>query len=287
MNQKTIEERHPLFKELYSRVNDLIYVGNCSTFRLLTDFYKDDVPYTIQNMYGELLNSYPDLKDIPFAEEFNFNDNDKVLLISPENYITFIDRNKDNSYKTICNSIEQLLEKHQVDEVPFNHDINHVKSMGHKYQIITSDITIEDILPSDRYIELDENGYYTIDDYKELILKIFLLDRESKDIYSVKINTSKTESDIKHEIILLKNNKTDNFDLKESEEPNTFNSDDGFLSYDFIKKLTNYFAINKSENSFFIFTETPKAFAQHKEYFVFINQAEFEQLIKCSFRFRF
>lgn len=286
MNQKTLEERHPLFKELYNRVNDLIYLGNHTTFRLLSDFRTNDDSLTILEMYGELLNSYPNLKDIPFAAEFNFNDNDKVLLLSPDNCITYIDLNKDNSYKTISTSVEQLF-KNKVSEIPDNDNIKHVQSMGYKYQIITKDITIEDILPSNRYIELAENGYYTIDDYKELILKIFHLDSVSGNIYNVKINTSNVESNIKHEIALVKNNKIESFNLMESDDPNTINSGDGFLSYDFIKNMTDYFAINKSGNFFFKFAEVPKAFTKHKEYFVFINEAEFEQLVKFNFRFRF
>lgn len=289
MNQKTLEERHPLFKELYNKVDDLIYISNHTTFRLLSDFRRDDGSPTILEMHGELLNTYPNLKDIPFAEEFNFNDNDKLLLLSPDNSITYINQNKDNSYKTIATSIEQLLAKNNVSKIPYsNDDIKHVEAMGYKYQIITNnEVTIEDILPSDRYIELADNGYYTIDDYKELISKIFLLDTVLEDRYRIKINTLKTDDDIRHEIILQKNLKIDQFDLNESDEPNTFNSDDGFLSYDFIKKITDYFANNNNRDFFFKFTEVPKAFTKHKEYFVFINEAEFEQLAKYNFRFRF
>ena len=281
--ENELKKRNQIFDYLYKKRNELIHIGGFGTFRLLTD-------YSEQN-YLNPIHSFLEIKwklegcsffnsnDIPFAQEFDFSDNDKILLLTENNGVSFINLNDEHSYKVISNSIEELLGIHP--------QIDFIISQGHDFQIITKAHEIGDIIPFDRFFNLDEGReYYNFGDYLKLLEDIFNLNKGLTNNFLVQGQEVEIENDIKYMFSITIEDTSFNFDFLDSEQPNTINSDDGYLNSIFLHELNNIFKQIKTDNFFKIIrTQLSIPANRQGEYIAFINQNEFQKLLNHNFRF--
>lgn len=281
--ENELKKRHKIFDYLYKKRTELIHLGGFGTFRLLTDHseqnYSNPIYSFLEVGYKLVDCKFFNSTDIPFAQEFDFSDNDKILLLTENNGVSFVNLNDENSYRVIANSIEELLGIHA--------QIDFIISQGYDFQIITKAHGIDEIIPQDRFFNLEEGReYYDFDDYLKLLEDILNLNKGFRNNFSVQGQEVEIEHDIKYMFSIKIEDSSFGFDFLDSKQPNTINSDNGYLNSIFLHELNNIFKQIKTDSFFKIIrTQLSIPINRQGEYIAFINQNEYQKLLNHNFRF--
>ncbi len=234
--------RHKFFQYLYKNESKLIYLGGFGAYRLLTE--DSDIGDRISEIKNTLNHEYEFLTDfdLPFAQEFSFSDNFNVLMLTNDNKVALIDLDKENSFKIIANSVDELFGVHS--------ELDYIISQGYDFQLITKVLKIRNIIAEDRILELNECEYYSISDYIKLVEDIFELNKNLKNKYSIQTQQISLEQDTRYQFDIIINEITFQFDFLRSDEPNTIDSDDGYLNSIFLTKVNNI--LNEIKTDYFL-----------------------------------
>lgn len=273
-------KRNKYFESLYKKENELIHLGDFGTFRLLTEHSDlgDSITEIKDTLQFRKIYSLA-ISDIPFAQEFDFSDNDKILMLTEDNKISFIDLNSGNSsYKIISNSVEELFGIH--------YQIDFIISQGYNFQIITKAQKIDNIIPRNRFFNLEEGReYYEFDDYIKLLQDILNLNKDLRDKFSVGGQEIRLDGDTKYVFSVTIEERSFKFEFLDSEQPNTINSDDGYLNGIFLDELNDIFQQIEADY-FFIIVETQRSIPanMYGQYVAFVSENEYQSLLKHNFR---